>query len=76
MSVADLNNHRIYHFELNQNRTALLLHGPLVGKVANSNEKLHNVIFAAGFSGAVTDLESGRDGFLYILYQMKGRYRE
>jgi aldose sugar dehydrogenase len=72
MFVADVHG-RIYHFELNHNRTGLLLQGPLIDKVANSDEQLDNVIFAEGFSGAVTDLEIGPDGFLYIVALDEGK---
>ena len=38
--VADAKNGRIYHFELNQNRTALLLEGPLIDKVADNDKEV------------------------------------
>jgi aldose sugar dehydrogenase len=66
MLVVDVNNNRIYHFELNQNRTALLLQGPLIDKVADSDKELNNVIFAGGL-GLITDLEIGPDGYLYFV---------
>jgi len=72
MFVADVNNGRIYHFQLNQNRTSLLLKGPLNDKVADSDEELSNVIFAQGF-GMITDLEVGPDGYLYILSHDQGK---
>jgi len=67
MFVADANNGRIYHYKLNQNRTALLLEGPLFDKVADNDKELGNVVFAQGFGGAVTDLEIGPDGYLYVV---------
>ena len=67
MFVADASNGRIYHFELNQNRTALLLEEPLIDKVADNDKELGNVVFAQGFGGIVTDLEIGPDGYLYIV---------
>ena len=51
---------------LSEDRTNLLLSGPLEGKVANSPENLKSVIFGHGF-GTITDLEVGPDGFLYVL---------
>jgi aldose sugar dehydrogenase len=66
MFVADVNNGRIYHFELNQNRTALLLQGPLTDKVADRDKELNNVILAGGL-GRITDLQTGPDGYLYIV---------
>ena len=75
MLVADVNYHRIYHFELNQNRTSLLLEGPLVDKVADRDEELNSAIFAGGFD-MITDLEIGPDGYLYfVLYQEGKIYR-
>src|ERR687886_1182633 len=57
MFVADYHGGNIYHFKLNQNRTALLLNGPLADKVANtpSETQQGGIIFAKGF-GAITDL--------------------
>jgi glucose/arabinose dehydrogenase len=70
--VADVNNGRIYHFKLDQNRTGLILNGPLNDKVANSDKELKNVIFATGF-GLITDLKIGPDGYLYIVVFNEGK---
>jgi hypothetical protein len=59
----------IYHFKLNQNRTALVLNGPLADKIVNTPSGMQQggIIFAKGF-GAITDLEIGPyDGYLYVL---------
>lgn len=72
MLVADVNNGRIYHFNLNENRSGLLLNGSLIDKVANSNEELDNVIFAKGF-GIITDLKQGYDGYLYVVVFNEGK---
>ena len=66
MFVADLNNGNIYHFDLNESRTSLLLDGPLKDKIADRPEELDDVIFAKGFNGIV-DLQVGPDGYLYVL---------
>src|SRR5215217_7368868 len=66
MFVADINNGRLYHFDLNQDRTGLLLEGPLEDKVADTVDELDSVIFGTGFR-AITDIEVGPDGYLYIL---------
>ncbi|HKI10309.1 MAG TPA: PQQ-dependent sugar dehydrogenase [Nitrososphaeraceae archaeon] len=66
MFVADINNGRLYHFDLNQDRTGLLLEGPLEDKVADNVDELDSVIFGTGFR-AITDIEVGPDGYLYIL---------
>jgi glucose/arabinose dehydrogenase len=64
--VGDVNTGNLYNFKLNEDRTGLLLSGPLEGKVANSLDDLKPVIFGHGF-GTITDIEVGPDGFLYVL---------
>jgi aldose sugar dehydrogenase len=56
---------RIYHFELDSERTALRLNGTLADKVAYSDSELQSAIFGEGF-GIPTDLEIGPDGSLYV----------
>jgi len=72
MLVANVNNGRIYHFNLNDNRNALLLNGLLIDKVANSERELDNLIFAKGF-GVITDLKLGYDGYLYVVVYNEGK---
>jgi len=64
--VGDFHTGNLYHFSLNDNRTALLLNGTLADKIANSPEELEKVIFGERFGG-ITDLEIGPDGYLYVL---------
>ena len=64
--VADVNNGKIYHFDLNKDRAGLFLEGDLKDKVADSYTELENTIFAKGF-GKITDMEVGPDGYLYIV---------
>jgi aldose sugar dehydrogenase len=71
--VADANEGRIYHFKLNQNRTELLLQGPLTDKIADNDKELNNVVFAEGFGGTITDMEVGPDGYLYVLSFSEGK---
>lgn len=66
MFVATYKGGLLYHFDLDSKRTELLLNGTLSDKVANTPDELKNNIFAEGF-GAVTDLEVGPDGYLYVL---------
>jgi aldose sugar dehydrogenase len=66
MFVGDINNGNLYHFDLNDDRTELVLNEPLSDKVADNREELEQVIFAKGFNGIV-DLQVGPDGYLYIL---------
>ena len=65
MFVGDYAFGRIYHFELDQERTGLRLNGTLADKVANSDSELQSTIFGEGF-GVPTDLEIGPDGMLYV----------
>lgn len=57
---------RIYHFELNENRSALDLNGPLKDKVANDDFEFQDLIFAQGLD-TITDIEVGPDGYVYVL---------
>lgn len=59
-------NGTLHHFDLLPNRTTLDLKGPLSDKIANTNEELKNVTLGQGF-GIITDLETGPDGYLYVL---------
>jgi glucose/arabinose dehydrogenase len=72
MFVGDFNNGRLYHFELNENRTELLFQdGPLKDGIVDENEEPEEAIIAEGF-GSITDTEVGPDGYLYILSINKG----
>jgi hypothetical protein len=58
---------RIYHFDLNEDRTELVLEGPLADKVAETRDTgIEDIVFAEGFGG-ITDLEVGPDGYLYVV---------
>lgn len=64
--VSDIKYGRIYHFDLNDNRDALILPGRVADKVANSDEEDKELIFGSGFGG-ITDMDVGPDGLLYVL---------
>jgi len=65
--VGDIINGNIYQFDLDQQRTELLLNGSLADKVIGSNDDMDDIIFGKGFGG-ITDINIGpEDGFLYIL---------
>jgi glucose/arabinose dehydrogenase len=65
--VSDITQGNIYHFDLNANRTQLVLEGVLADKIANNATENEGMIFGEGFGG-VTDLEVGPyDGFLYAV---------
>jgi aldose sugar dehydrogenase len=69
--VGDFNNGYIYHFELNGERSELVLTGELQDKVANTPEELEDVIFGK-FFGRITDIEVGPDGYIYIVSMDRG----
>jgi len=67
--VGDIINGNLYHFNLDKQRTGLLLSpdGPLADKVVNSYDKFDEITFGKGFGG-ITDIKVGpKDGYLYIL---------
>jgi aldose sugar dehydrogenase len=66
MLVADVHFGRIYDFNLNENRTGLVLEGPIADKVADTDDEVEQLIFGSEF-GAITDLVIGPDGNLYVL---------
>jgi glucose/arabinose dehydrogenase len=66
MFVGDVHNGWIYHFDLNEDRTDLILEGPLTDKIADTPEEMQETIFGEGFGG-ITDLEVGPDGYLYVV---------
>jgi glucose/arabinose dehydrogenase len=69
--VGDIHNGTLYHFEMNETRTGLLLEEPLDDRIANNTEELNKIIFGQGFGG-ITDLEVGDDGYLYVLSYVHG----
>jgi glucose/arabinose dehydrogenase len=65
--VSDITQGNIYHFDLNINRSQLVLEGALADKVSNNVTENEGIIFGDGFGG-ITDLEVGPyDGYLYIV---------
>ena len=64
--VADINNGNIYHFDLTENRSSLVLKDNLTDKVADNKKEYDDIVFAEGFGG-ITDLEIGPDGYMYVL---------
>jgi glucose/arabinose dehydrogenase len=77
MFVGDYNNGDLYFFPINSNRTGLDLGGiaGLEDLVADNDVELNAVIFGRGFSGGITDIETGPDGYLYILTLAGDLYR-
>ena len=61
---------QIFHFDLNDNRTILLLKGVLEDKIATDDTEVGDILFAEGFS-IITDLKQGPDGNLYVVSGLK-----
>jgi glucose/arabinose dehydrogenase len=57
---------RIFHYNVDENRTSLRLDGSLSDKVADSESELDNITFATNL-GTITDVLKGPDGLLYVL---------
>jgi glucose/arabinose dehydrogenase len=70
MFVGSVKNGTIFNFPLNQNRTHLVLTGPLADKTADNNQETGSVTFGRNF-GIITDLQIGPDGNLYVLSNYK-----
>ena len=72
--VGDYSHGRIYHFDLNSDRTRLALNDSLANKIAPTPERreIGQIIFGEGFD-AVTDLEVGPDGYLYVVSHKGGK---
>jgi aldose sugar dehydrogenase len=63
----------IYHFDLNEDRTQLVLTGDLEDKVAETRETgEQDIVFGEGFAG-ISDLEVGPDGNLYVVSLGQGK---
>src|SRR5215217_2497730 len=63
----------IYHFDLNEDRTQLVLTGELEDKIAETRETgEEQIVFGEGFAG-VSDLEVGSDGYLYVVSLGQGK---
>jgi len=75
--VGDFNNGNLYFFTVNNERNGILLDDKLglQDKVADNPVEASQVTFGTGFSGGITDLETGPDGYLYVLTLNGSIYR-
>jgi glucose/arabinose dehydrogenase len=65
--VGDINNGNLYFFTVNDERDGISIDGPgLQDLVADNRDEVSAVTFGSGFGG-ITDIETGPDGYLYIL---------
>jgi aldose sugar dehydrogenase len=67
--VADANNGDLYFFEVNEDRSGLQFENPGVDNdlVASNENERAAVTFGTGFPNSITDIETGPDGYLYVL---------
>jgi aldose sugar dehydrogenase len=75
--VADANNGHLYFFKVNGNRSGLEFELPRIADdlVASNERQVAAVIFGTGFIGGITDIETGPDGYLYVLTYTGKLYR-
>jgi len=75
--IGDLTDGNLYYFELNENRTGIKFdsnsssssstnHVGLTDLIADNQEEISTIALGTDFGG-ITDIETGPDGFLYIL---------
>jgi aldose sugar dehydrogenase len=65
--VGDINNGNLYHFKLSDDRTKLLYpNGQPIEEEPTTSAQIPLLRFGMGFGG-ITDLQTGPDGFLYVL---------
>ena len=67
--VGDANNGDLYFFEVNDDRTGLQFEesGLADDLVASNDRQRTAIIFGTGFPSSITDIETGPDGYLYVL---------
>lgn len=67
--VADANNGDLYFFEVNEDRSGLQFENSGIEEdlVAGNENERAAVTFGTDFPGSITDIETGPDGYLYVL---------
>ena len=63
--VGDNNDGNLYYFKVNPDRSGLVLDN-IPDLVVDNEQELSSILFGNGF-GPITDLETGPDGYLYVL---------
>jgi glucose/arabinose dehydrogenase len=71
--IGDLTNGNLYYFEVNEDRTGIKFNSNsnssqtvLTDLVADNEQEISTIALGTDFGG-ITDIETGQDGFLYIL---------
>ncbi len=74
--IGDINAGDLYFFKIDDKRTGIRIdpsgHTDLADSVADLQDDTSPVLFARGFSGRITDIETGPDGYVYILTYLDG----
>ena len=79
--VGDINNGNLYFLKIDSNRSGIDINNNVLDNrnvnglqdlVVDNKDELEKVIFAKGFEGRITDIETGLDGNLYILTYFDG----
>jgi aldose sugar dehydrogenase len=79
--VGDINNGNLYFFKIDSNRSGIDINNSVLDQgnergledlVVDNKDELEKIIFAKGFDGRITDIETGPDGNLYILTYFDG----
>ena len=67
--VADANNGHLYFFEVNEDRSGLKFGDSRLSDdlIASNDRERTEVTFSTRFPSSITDIETGPDGFLYVL---------
>jgi aldose sugar dehydrogenase len=74
--IGDINNGDLYFFKIDENRTGIKIEpsaSGLTDLIADPQDDLSPALFAKGFSGRITDIETGPDGYIYVLTYSDGR---
>jgi glucose/arabinose dehydrogenase len=80
--VGDINNGNLYFFKVNATRSGFefskvgnAIHNQSIPEynIASNKSETDKYVFAKGFEGRITDIETGPDGYLYILTYNDGR---
>ena len=77
--IGGINTGDLYFFKIDENRTGIRIdpstsdHIDLTDSVADPQDDLSPTLFAKGFNGRITDIETGPDGFVYVLTYSDGR---
>lgn len=77
--IGDINIGDLYFFKIDENRTGIKIepsesgHTGLSDSIADPQDDLSPALFAREFSGRITDIETGPDGYVYILTYSDGR---